>query len=162
MSATSQVVDGVPKDVTSTTQSDIFSLRNIAGGATLAAVSGALAYSLVLKRANLDSSTNRQEVKLGPPVQRQSREDPEVLNALAATRTSHMKAYDGATAASYVAYHLSDSVFIYPITPSTPLGENCDQWSAAGEKNAYGQVTVVKQMQSEAGVAGALHGSLAA
>ncbi|KAF4696996.1 hypothetical protein FOZ60_013347 [Perkinsus olseni] len=94
MSATSQVVDGVPKEATSTAQSDIFSLRNIAGGATLAAVSGALAYSLVLKRANLDSSTNRQEVKLGPPVQRQSHEDPEVLKALAATRTSHMKAYD--------------------------------------------------------------------
>ncbi|EER05976.1 pyruvate:ferredoxin oxidoreductase/NADPH-cytochrome P450, putative [Perkinsus marinus ATCC 50983] len=162
MAATNPVGDGASMDSSSTAQSGVLTLRNIASGAALAVVSGALAYSIALKRGNSADSTAHREAKLGPPVPRQSHEDPEVLKALAATRTSHMKAYDGATAASYVAYHLSDSVFIYPITPSTPLGENCDQWSAAGEINAYGQVTVVKQMQSEAGVAGALHGSLAA
>uniref|UniRef100_Q94IN5 Pyruvate dehydrogenase [NADP(+)], mitochondrial n=1 Tax=Euglena gracilis TaxID=3039 RepID=PNO_EUGGR len=69
---------------------------------------------------------------------------------------------DGSQATSHVAYALSDTAFIYPITPSSVMGELADVWMAQGRKNAFGQVVDVREMQSEAGAAGALHGALAA
>ena len=73
-----------------------------------------------------------------------------------------MKTMDGNAAASYVSYAFTDVAAIYPITPSTDMGENVDQWSAEGKKNLFGQTVSVREMQSEAGAAGAVHGSLAA
>jgi pyruvate-ferredoxin/flavodoxin oxidoreductase len=73
-----------------------------------------------------------------------------------------MKTVDGNTAAAHVAYALSDAATIYPITPSSPIGEICDEWAANGRKNIFGQSVLVRQMQSEAGAAAAVHGQLAA
>ena len=73
-----------------------------------------------------------------------------------------MKTIDGNTAAAHVAYAMSDVAAIYPITPSSPIGEIADEWAAAGRKNIFGQSMTVRQMQSEAGAAAAVHGSLAA
>lgn len=67
---------------------------------------------------------------------------------------------DGNEAAVRVAYKLSDVMAIYPITPSTPMGESADAWSATNEKNLWGTVPTVIEMQSEGGAAGALHGAL--
>jgi len=76
--------------------------------------------------------------------------------------TKKMKTIDGNTAAAHVAYAMSDAAAIYPITPSSPMGEICDEWSANGLKNVFGQQMLVRQLQSEAGAAAAVHGSLAA
>ena len=73
-----------------------------------------------------------------------------------------MQTIDGNTAATHVAYAMSEVAAIYPITPSSPLGEIADTWASKGRKNIFGQVLIIKQMQSEAGAAGAVHGSLAA
>ncbi|WP_449241957.1 pyruvate:ferredoxin (flavodoxin) oxidoreductase [Desulfovibrio sp.] len=73
-----------------------------------------------------------------------------------------MKTMDGNTATAHVAYALSDTAVIYPITPSSPMGETADEWAAKGRKNIFGQVVDIREMQSEAGAAGAVHGSLAA
>ena len=73
-----------------------------------------------------------------------------------------MKTIDGNTAAAHVAYAMSDVATIYPITPSSPIGEIADEWAASGRKNIFGQAMAVRQMQSEAGAAAAVHGSLAA
>ena len=73
-----------------------------------------------------------------------------------------MKTIDGNTAAAHVAYAMSDVATIYPITPSSPIGEIADEWAAAGRKNIFGQDMTVRQLQSEAGAAAAVHGSLAA
>ncbi len=73
-----------------------------------------------------------------------------------------MKTMDGNTATAYISYALSDTAAIYPITPSSNMGESADEWAAEGQKNIFGQVVTVKQLQSEAGAAGAVHGSLAA
>jgi pyruvate-ferredoxin/flavodoxin oxidoreductase len=73
-----------------------------------------------------------------------------------------MQTIDGNTAATHVAYAMSEVAAIYPITPSSPLGEIADSWAAKGKKNIFGQILNIKQMQSEAGAAGAVHGSLAA
>ena len=70
-------------------------------------------------------------------------------------------AVDGNTAASRIAYKLSDMAIIYPITPSSPMAENVDELRAKGEKNIFGNSVQVTEMQSEAGAAGALHGALA-
>ena len=67
---------------------------------------------------------------------------------------------DGNTAASDVAYAFSDVAAIYPITPSSPMAEIADEWGAAGRKNLFGQQIKIAEMQSEAGAAGAVHGSL--
>jgi pyruvate-ferredoxin/flavodoxin oxidoreductase len=67
---------------------------------------------------------------------------------------------DGNEAAARVAYALSEAVAIYPITPASPMGEHADTWSATGRPNLWGSVPEVVEMQSEAGAAGALHGSL--
>ena len=73
-----------------------------------------------------------------------------------------MQTIDGNTAASHVAYAFSDVAAIYPITPSSVMGEVADDWAAYGRKNIFGQMVRVREMQSEAGAAGAVHGSLAA
>ncbi|MBU5426099.1 pyruvate:ferredoxin (flavodoxin) oxidoreductase [Tissierella pigra] len=73
-----------------------------------------------------------------------------------------MKTMDGNTAASHVAYAFTDVAAIYPITPSSTMAELVDEWSANGSKNIFGQEVLVKEMQSEAGAAGAVHGSLSA
>jgi pyruvate-ferredoxin/flavodoxin oxidoreductase len=72
------------------------------------------------------------------------------------------KTIDGNTAAAYVAYAMSDVSAIYPITPSSGMGEICDEWAANGAENIFGQPMIVRQLQSEAGAAAAVHGSLAA
>ena len=69
---------------------------------------------------------------------------------------------DGNTAASHVAYAFSDVAAIYPITPSSPMAEVADDWAANGRKNLFGQEVRIAEMQSEAGAAGAVHGSLKA
>ena len=69
---------------------------------------------------------------------------------------------DGNTAASHVAYAFSEVAAIYPITPSSPMAEVADEWSAAGRENMFGQKLHLAEMQSEAGAAGAVHGSLTA
>jgi len=73
-----------------------------------------------------------------------------------------MKTIDGNTAAAHVAYAMSDVATLYPITPSSPIGEIADEWAAKGRKNIFGQPMIVRQLQSEAGAAAAVHGSLAA
>src|SRR6056297_4264241 len=74
--------------------------------------------------------------------------------------TKKMQSMDGNTAAAHVAYAFSDVAAIYPITPSSPMGEKADAWSANGLKNIFGEEVDVIEMQSEAGAAGAVHGAL--
>ena len=69
---------------------------------------------------------------------------------------------DGNTAAAHVAYAYTEVAGIYPITPSSPMADSVDQWSAAGQKNIFGSTVKVVEMESEAGAAGTVHGSLAA
>jgi pyruvate-ferredoxin/flavodoxin oxidoreductase len=69
---------------------------------------------------------------------------------------------DGNEAVAHVAYHVSEIAAIYPITPSSPMGESSDAWASVGEKNIWGTVPKVIEMQSEGGAAGALHGALQA
>ena len=69
---------------------------------------------------------------------------------------------DGNEAAASVAYRLNEVIAIYPITPSSPMGEWSDQWNSEGKKNVYGAIPDVIEMQSEGGAAGALHGALQA
>ena len=69
---------------------------------------------------------------------------------------------DGNTAAAYVAYAFTEVAAIYPITPSSGMAEEVDQWAADGRKNIFGQTVNVTEMQSEAGASGAFHGSLQA
>ena len=76
--------------------------------------------------------------------------------------TNNMKTMDGNTAAAHVAYAMSDVATLYPITPSSPMGEIADEWAAEGRKNIFGQSMIVRQLQSEAGAAASVHGSLAA
>ena len=73
-----------------------------------------------------------------------------------------MKSMDGNTAAAHVSYAFTEVAGIYPITPSSPMADYVDQWSAAGRKNIFGTRVNVAEMQSEAGAAGTVHGSLAA
>lgn len=69
---------------------------------------------------------------------------------------------DGNQAAAYASYNFTEVAAIYPITPSTPMAEGVDEWSAHGKKNMFNQPIKVAEMQSEAGAAGAVHGSLQA
>ena len=73
-----------------------------------------------------------------------------------------MKTMDGNNAAAYVSYAFTDVAAIYPITPSSTMAEVTDKWAAAGQKNIFGHTVKVTEMQSEAGAAGTVHGSLAA
>ncbi len=73
-----------------------------------------------------------------------------------------MKTMDGNMAAAHVAYAFTEVAAIYPITPSSVMGEYIDEWAAHGRKNIFGQVVSVRELQSEGGASGAVHGSLAA
>src|SRR5215469_3397577 len=70
------------------------------------------------------------------------------------------KTLDANEAVAHVAYRVSEVIAIYPITPSSPMGEWADQWSSEGMPNAWGSVPRVVEMQSEGGAAGAVHGAL--
>ncbi len=76
--------------------------------------------------------------------------------------TAKTKTIEGNEAAAHVAYAMSDVAAIYPITPSSSMGEYADEWAAHGRKNIFGQPLKVVEMQSEAGAAGAVHGALSA
>lgn len=76
--------------------------------------------------------------------------------------TRKTKTMDGNQAAAYISYAFTDVAAIFPITPSTPMAEGVDEWAAHGKKNIFGQPVRVVEMQSEAGAAGAVHGSLQA
>ena len=67
---------------------------------------------------------------------------------------------DGNEAAAYVAYRVNEVCAIYPITPSSNMGEWADEWSSKGIKNIWGNVPTVVEMQSEGGAVGAVHGAL--
>ena len=73
-----------------------------------------------------------------------------------------MVTIDGNEAAAHVAYHTSEVIAIYPITPSSPMGEFADEWAAKGHANLWGIIPTVLEMQSEGGAAGALHGAIQA
>src|SRR5215831_18746625 len=85
------------------------------------------------------------------------RSDPESVEA-AMNRT--WVTIEGNEAAANIAHKLSEVIAIYPITPSTAMGELADAWSAAGRPNLWGPVPQVIEMQSEGGAAGAIHGAL--
>jgi pyruvate-ferredoxin/flavodoxin oxidoreductase len=74
--------------------------------------------------------------------------------------TNKMKTMDGNEATAHVAYRVTEISAIYPITPSSPMGELADAWAAEGHKNIWGNVPQVVEMQSEGGASGALHGAL--
>ena len=73
-----------------------------------------------------------------------------------------MAPHDGNSAAAHVAHAVSEVIAIYPITPSSPMGEISDEKSARSEKNIWGTVPLVAELQSEGGAAGAVHGALRA
>ena len=73
-----------------------------------------------------------------------------------------MKTMDGNKAAAHISYAFTECAAIFPITPSSPMAEYVDEWSAQGKKNLFGETVKVVEMQSEAGAAGAMHGSLSA
>jgi pyruvate-ferredoxin/flavodoxin oxidoreductase len=74
--------------------------------------------------------------------------------------SKQMITIDGNEAAAWVAHRVSEVIAIYPITPSSAMGEWADQWSAKGKTNIWGAVPLVVEMQSEGGAAGAVHGAL--
>ena len=71
-----------------------------------------------------------------------------------------LKSMDGNTAAAHVSYAFTEVAAIYPITPSSPMADYVDQWSAEGRKNVFGTTVKVAELESEAGAAGSVHGSL--
>jgi pyruvate-ferredoxin/flavodoxin oxidoreductase len=75
-------------------------------------------------------------------------------------KTPVFKTLDGNEAAAYVAYRLNEAMAIYPITPSSPIAEWCDQWASEGKKNLWGTIPGIVEMQSEGGAVGAVHGML--
>ena len=72
----------------------------------------------------------------------------------------HFKTLDGNEAAAYVAYRLNEVMAIYPITPSSPIAEWCDQWASEGKRNLWDTIPSIVEMQSEGGAVGAVHGAL--
>ncbi|MDO4582397.1 MAG: pyruvate:ferredoxin (flavodoxin) oxidoreductase [Bacillota bacterium] len=76
--------------------------------------------------------------------------------------SKNMKTMDGNKAAAYASYAFTEVAAIFPITPSSPMAEHADEWASEGKKNIFGREVKVVEMQSEAGAAGAVHGSLAA
>jgi len=75
-------------------------------------------------------------------------------------RKAVFKTIDGNEAAAYIAYRLNEAMAIYPITPSSPIAEWCDQWASEGKKNLWGTIPAIVEMQSEGGAVGAVHGML--
>ena len=76
------------------------------------------------------------------------------------TKSPIFKTIDGCEAAAYVAYRLNETMAIYPITPSSPIAEWCDQWASEGKKNLWDTIPAIVEMQSEGGAVGAVHGML--
>jgi len=76
------------------------------------------------------------------------------------SRPPVFKTIDGNEAAAYVAYRLNEVMAIYPITPSSPIAEWCDQWASEGKQNLWGTIPSIIEMQSEGGAVGAVHGAL--
>ena len=76
--------------------------------------------------------------------------------------TRQLKSMDGNNAAAYVSYAFTEVAGIYPITPSSPMADLVDQWSAQGKKNIFGSTVKVCELQSEGGASGTVHGSLSA
>ena len=76
--------------------------------------------------------------------------------------TRKMVTLDGNEAAAHVAHAVNEVISIYPITPSSPMGEWSDQWTSEGRPNIWGTIPFVEEMQSEAGASGAYHGALQA
>ncbi|HYX29042.1 MAG TPA: pyruvate:ferredoxin (flavodoxin) oxidoreductase, partial [Pyrinomonadaceae bacterium] len=74
--------------------------------------------------------------------------------------TNQMVTIDGNEAAAYIAYKTNEVIAIYPITPSSPMGESSDEWAAKGKKNIWDMTPIVRELQSEGGAAGTVHGSL--
>src|ERR1051326_4761562 len=74
--------------------------------------------------------------------------------------TNKMVTIDGNEAAAYVAHKTNEVIAIYPITPSSAMGEFADEWSAKNQKNIWGMTPIVRELQSEGGAAGTVHGSL--
>src|SRR5689334_25416456 len=74
--------------------------------------------------------------------------------------TSRMVTVDGNEAAAHVAFKTNEVIAIYPITPSSPMGEWADEWAANDEKNIWGMTPLVRELQSEGGAAGTVHGAL--
>src|SRR5438309_11891463 len=74
--------------------------------------------------------------------------------------TNGMVTIDGNEAAAYVAHKTNEVIAIYPITPSSAMGEFADEWSAKNQKNIWGMTPIVRELQSEGGAAGTVHGSL--
>src|SRR4026209_2749162 len=83
-----------------------------------------------------------------------------VLNETTAGKKNATTIMDGNEAAAYIAYKTSEVCAIYPITPSSAMGEWADEWSSDGKENIFGEVPKIIEMQSEAGAAGAIHGAL--
>jgi hypothetical protein len=81
---------------------------------------------------------------------------------VAATKDRRRVTVDANEAAASIAYRVSETMAIYPITPSSAMAEFCDEWSSRGQPNLWCVVPVVAQMQSEGGAAGAVHGALQA
>ncbi len=75
-------------------------------------------------------------------------------------KAADFKTLDGNEAAAYVAFQVNEIMAIYPITPSSPIAEWCDQWASEGKRNLWGTIPAIVEMQSEGGAAGAVHGSL--
>src|SRR4051812_47245234 len=101
------------------------------------------------------------------PVRSSKSEKPHVANAepvpgapAAPHKKVVYKTLDGCEAAAHVAYRLNEVMAIYPITPSSPIAEWCDQWASEGKKNIWGTIPAIAEMQSEGGAVGAVHGML--
>ncbi|HEY5911732.1 MAG TPA: pyruvate:ferredoxin (flavodoxin) oxidoreductase [Verrucomicrobiae bacterium] len=80
--------------------------------------------------------------------------------ASSAPKAKKYKTLDGNEAAAHVAYQVNEVMAIYPITPSSPIAEWCDQWASEGKRNLWGTIPSIVEMQSEGGAVGAVHGSL--
>ncbi len=76
------------------------------------------------------------------------------------SKPKNVSIIDGNEAAAYIAYKTNEVCAIYPITPSSTMGEHCDEWASKGKENIYGKVPRIQEMQSEGGAAGAVHGAL--
>jgi pyruvate-ferredoxin/flavodoxin oxidoreductase len=85
---------------------------------------------------------------------------PSPARATAPAKAHDFKTLDGNEAAAYVAYQLNEVMAIYPITPSSPIAEWCDQWASEGKRNLWGTIPSIVELQSEGGAVGAVHGSL--
>src|SRR6266853_6259281 len=96
------------------------------------------------------------------PVLDQSKPKPmsKPAAAPAPAKAAEFKTLDGNEAAAYVAYQLNEVMAIYPITPSSPIAEWCDQWASEGRPNLWGTIPAIVEMQSEGGAVGAVHGAL--